>query len=214
MPTTVRIITPNGSRVRLPPTQHLALTRQPTEVEIVEYRRVQNTLPTGAPDPNTADNFFVRITTRYSLLADSDATSPDSVGTRQFHIPAAKFEDHEWYSEHRRAPRALEASFTQVARPGNRPDFNKHKTSSGASDALDQPIYKGNHCMAYVCQTTTEEVETHTLGKKHFTRIHGRENTSLSTNMVCEGQYFDPSTNRSEWDGKLDVRVDPPSYSY
>jgi hypothetical protein len=195
-------------------TQHADLTKQPTAVELVEYRRVQNALPTGAPDPRAADNFFVRITSRYSLLADSDAINPDPDGTRQFNIPAAKIEYREWYSENKRAPKALEAAFTQVARPWNRSDFHKHKTAWGSSAAFNQPTCKGNHSVVYVCHATTEEVEVHTLGKKQFTRIHARESSSTTGNTMSEGQYWDPATNRNLCDGKFDVRVDPPTYTY
>jgi hypothetical protein len=192
--------------------QGAILTRQPNTVDVVTYQQVLHSLPNGSPDPFSPDNFFVRQTTHFHLLADSDAVQPDQNGTRSFLIPGMKFEGHEWYEETGKSPKALAASFKLISSPFNRADFKKHRTSWGNSDDQVQPIYKGNHGVAYECTTTTDEVETHRIGTKRVTRTKHRDSWSLCVNLVSEGQFYDPA--RCVYVDKTHVCVDPPVYGY
>jgi len=192
--------------------QSSTLTKQPKTVDVVTYHQVLHSLPSGAPDPVAPDNFFMRETTHYHLLADSDWAQPDQNGTRNFLIPGKKFEGHEWYEETSKAPKALDSAFKYISEPYSRADFKKHKTSWGSSEDQTQPINKCSHCVAYECITTTDEVETHTLGKKRVTRIKHRDAWSLAMNLVGAGTYYDPI--HSMCTGLSDARVDPPVYGY
>ena len=195
--------------------QATALSRQPLTIDVVGYQQVMHALPNGAPDLAVPDNFYVRVTSHYHVLADSDTAQPDEKGTRTLHKPGVTFEDHEWYEETGRASKELAAMFKEVTPPFNRADYKKHKTSWGSSDPQDQPIYKGNHVVIFERLTTIDKVETHTIGRRHVTRIKHSDGWGFSTTGVREGDTVDPSGERVYWSsGKTEVRVDPPVYTY
>ena len=195
--------------------QSAALSRQPQTIDVVGYQQVMHALPNGAPDPAAKDNFFLRISSHYQVIADSDTVQPDDQGTRAFHIPEVKFEDHEWYDEVGKGPNELIAMFKEVTPPINRSDHKKHKTGWGSSGAVDQQIHKGTRCIVFERITTIDKVETHMLGKRRMTRTKHSDSCGFSTTGVREGDIVDPSKERVYWTGdKSEVRVDPPVYSY
>ena len=195
--------------------QAATLSRQPLTIDVISYQRVLHALPNGAPDLGAPDNFYVRITSHFHVLADSDTVQPDQSGVRTLHKPAVKFEDSEWYEETGRASKELDAKFVEVKPPFNRADRKKHKTSWGSSEAQDQPVYKGNHIVVFERLTTIDSVETHTVGKRRVTRIQHKDGWGFSTTGVREGDIVDPSGERVYWcTDKSEVRVDPPVYTY
>jgi hypothetical protein len=195
--------------------QAAGLLTQPISIDVVGYQRVEHALSNGLPDPAAKDNFYVRVTSHFTLIVDSDKTEPDADGVRRIHVPKREFDSNEWYEETRPAPADLAAAFKEVFPPATRDGFKKHKVGWGSSGGAEQTVTKGYRFLVFQRVTLIEKVETHTKGKLRVTRTEKSDTVGFHSAMAAAGKVLDPSKEKVYWcDSKPEVRVDPPVYKY
>jgi hypothetical protein len=193
--------------------QTLIPTQQPTTIEVVEYQRVKNALPNGAPDLAAPENFYIRATSTYYLLFDTDTLPVDQNGNRHIHVDRLEYKTFEVVSQTGHPSRKLAEKFTEVFAlwTGKKPMV----TGSGSFSGFDQDIPQGQRRVDYLVRTIVEKVETHSEGKRRTIRTSRERHWSISGGGVNGHKPFlPPMDSLVAFEAGPHVRVDPIKYGY
>lgn len=145
-----------------------AFAKQPTTMNRVEYQCVQHAMPDGTPDLKAPDNYYIKISSTWYLVADSSSLTADADGNRRLHVPGFKFKSYRSFRQDGRATGELADKFKEI-HPSS-PEDNKNPVGSGASPGTDMVVSRGNRMMYFYIRSAVEKVETHKVGRHQATR--------------------------------------------
>ena len=188
--------------------------RQPTTMTVIGYQRVLHALPDGRPDAAAPDNAFVRTTTQWFLVADSDDAAPDGKGIRHVHVPAFSARQTVRYDSRGRSSKALLARFERVTFDGV-PLRRPIPTGSSSSEGLDVELPKGRRMLVFEIRSLVDEVETHADGERRLTRARRKSFWSVASQSGVPGRPFVPERRPMiQMESGPHVQVDPPLFGY
>ncbi len=188
-------------------------TQQPATIEVVEYQRVKNALPNGAPDLSASDNFYIRARSTYFLAVDTDTLPVDQNGYRHVHTDRLSYKSFVVFNETGRPSRKLAQKFAEVLPlPTGRLPM---QTGGGSVSGVDQDFPKSQHHVRYLVRTIVEKVETHSEGKRRATRTT-RERLwgVVGVGGAEQKPLLPPMDSLVVYEAGTHVRIDPPKYGY
>lgn len=184
-------------------------------MEVVGYQRVQHALPDGRPDLDAPDNYWVKTTTQWFLVSDSDDVVPDERGVRHVHVPPFCSKGYVRYDSQGRASKKLLASFKEVTFDGVPLRKPVPDGSGSRSGALDVEMPKCQRVLYWQVRSVVDEVEAHSEGKRRLTRSMRKAFWSVSTQGWTVGKPYIPDRRPMvAREPDPHVQVDPPTFGF